>query len=156
MRTELEQAAVLHIYECCMSELANSISTKLGKYKLCDLQSQLRDMKLARAYLYRINKYYTLPYNYKSAVLIDIVRNNTSNVTITITINGTNYTYTGTDDLATIVTSLRTDFLNAGFNIYSVDDDSFIVYTYDPAFDSPTVTCTNSIDDADNSTTCTT
>lgn len=156
MRSQLEQAAILQKYQCCFAELAGSISSKLGKHKLCNLVNQLRDMKLARAYLYRVHKYYTMPYNYKSAVQVDIVRNNNEAVTITITVNGTDYSYTGNGDLATVISSLQTTLINAGFQVYDVDSDSFIFYTYDSSFDNPTVTCTNSEDTEDNSTSCST
>lgn len=155
MRTQLEQAAILSKYQCCFAELGSRISAKLGKHKMCDLVKDLRDMKLTRAYLYRIHKYYTLPYNITSGTLVDIVRNNTSNVTITITVDSTDYTYTGTGDLATVISSLKTTLINAGYLIHTIDADSFVFYTYDPAYDNITVSCTNSIDDDDNSTTCT-
>lgn len=155
MRTELEQVALLSKFQCQFVDLANLVATKLSKYKMCDIKDNIRDMTLARAYIYRIHKYYALPYNVLSAVLIDIVRNNTTSVTITITIDGTAYTYTGTGDLVTVMNSLKGTLIGGGFNIHSVDDDSFIVYTYDKAFDSVTTTCVNSLDDDDNSTTCT-
>ncbi len=158
MRTELEQAALLSKFQCQFVDLANVVAVKLGKHKMCNMLDTLRDMKLARAYIYRIHKYYTLPYNVLSAVLVDIVRNGSgeslASVTITITIDGTAYTYTGAGDLAAVMSALKITLIGGGFNIYSVDNDSFIVYTYDKAFDSVTTTCTNSIDDADNSVTC--
>ena len=163
MRTELEQAAVLIQLQCCYTGLVNKIAKKLKIHKLCDLKDDIRDMKLARAYSRVIHEYYTLPYNYKSGILITILRTDIEAVTIEIVINGTTYSYTGTGTLATIITSLTTTLETAGFQIYNVGLNSFVIYTYDSTFDEPTVTCTNSlsVDEDDvisttNGITCTT
>ena len=149
MKTELEQAAILAKYQCCFAELASRVSSKLGKHKLCNMTDDLRDMKFSRAYLLRIHNYWTLPFSVESGTLVTIVRTSGAVVTMTITIDGTDYAYTGTGNLATIVAALKALLITAGYNIYTTSDGAFIFYTYASALDNIVVTCATVLDESD-------
>ncbi len=142
MKTNLEQVAVLTYLECCYSELAGEVATKLGKYKLCKLANQLRDMKLARAFLYRINEYYTIESDVTLATLVSIERPNNEDITITIDIDGTPYSYSGTGTLQEIIADFKHTFLGVGIDFTQVSDQSFAIYSFNDIYSSATVTCT--------------
>lgn len=59
MTTDLDKQKIVTKYQCILSCLAGTISDKLAIYKLCDLQNEIRDLKFARALLYRITDYDT-------------------------------------------------------------------------------------------------
>lgn len=130
MKTNLEQAALLAKFQCCYAELAGKVATKLGKYKLCNLKSELREMKLARAYMYRLHKYYTLSSEPTFATLIVINRVNTDNITITISINSIDYELTTSGTINDIISYFNTTLQNAGYEIVTYGDNGFIVYSY--------------------------
>lgn len=141
MTTNLEKVAVLSKFQCCYTELAGSVATKLGKYKMCDLKNEIRNMKLARAYILRIHNYRTLTATPSFAKLITFIRPSTDTVTVTVTINGTPYTLTNVVyDLDTIIANLTTLLEDASFLVTAYGDNGFIVYSYDTAFDDATVT----------------
>jgi hypothetical protein len=135
MKTNLEQVALLSKFQCCYAELAGKVASKLGKYKLCNLKSELREMKLARAYIYRIHKYYTLTTEPTFATLIVFDRPNTNTITITVTINAVDYTLTNTvlsasDIVSYYISTLQT----AGFEITNYGSNGFIVYSYSAVY----------------------
>ncbi len=141
MYTHLEKAALLTKFNCCYAELAGKVATKLGKYKLCNLKSELREMKLARAYIYRIHKYYTLVNEPSFAYLVTFERPNDSRITVVITINGVNYSITNTNaDLPTIISSMTTLLENAGYTVLEYGNNGFIVYSLNTAHDGYIVT----------------
>ena len=135
MKTNLEQVAVLTKFQCCYADLAGIVASKLGKYKLCDLKSQIRDMKLARAYMYRIHKYHTVTTEPTFATLITFERPNSNSITITITINSVNYTLTNTVlDIAEIISYFTSTLQTAGFKIVSYGNNGLIVYSYSSVY----------------------
>lgn len=141
MKTQVEQVALLSKFQCCYAELGGAVATKLGKYKLCDLKSQLRDMKLARAYLYRIHRYNTLVVEPYFGVLITFERPDAKRISIVITINGVKYNMTNTNaDLATIISTYVALFEAAGFTVDTLGDNGIIVYSMDIAHEGYTVT----------------
>ncbi len=143
MYTALEQAALLSKFQCCYAELAGKVASKLGKYKLCNLKSELREMKLVRAYLYRIHKYYTLENEVAFAYLITFERPDNSRVTIRITVNGVDYTMTNTrSDLDTIITYFTDALVKDGYAIELYGDNGFIVYSLNPLHEDYEVTGT--------------
>jgi len=59
MTTDLDKQKIVTTYQCKLACLGETIATKLGKYKDCDLANEIRDLKYARALLYRITSYDT-------------------------------------------------------------------------------------------------
>jgi len=57
MTTELDKQKIVTKYQCKLACLGDTISKKLGKYKLCNLTDEIRDLKFARALLCRITAY---------------------------------------------------------------------------------------------------
>lgn len=136
MKTNLQQAAVLSNLQCGYAELAGKVASKLGKYKLCNLKNELRDMKLARAYMYRIHKYYTITSEPSFATLIVFERPNLNSITITITINSVNYTLTDTIlSLSGIISYFTSTLQDAGFEVLSYNSNGLIVYSYSSVYD---------------------
>lgn len=136
MQTNLEQVALLSKFQCCYAELAGKVASKLGKYKLCNLKSELREMKLARAYIYRIHKYYTLTTTPYFATLITFERPNVNSITITITINSIDYTLTSTVlTLSEIISYYVATLQTAGFEVITYGSNGFIVYSYSSVYD---------------------
>lgn len=136
MRTQTEQVALLSKFQCCYAELAGAVATKLGKYKLCNLKSELREMKLAKAYIYRIHKYNTVVTDPSFATLITFERPNNNSITITITINAVNYVLTDTVlSLSGIISSFTSTLLAADFEVLSYGSNGLIVYSYDTVYD---------------------
>ncbi len=136
MKTNLEQVALLSKFNCCYAELSGKVASKLGKYKLCNLKSELREMKLARAYIYRIHKYYTLTTEPTFATLVVFERPNNDQITITITINSIDYTLTNTILSASDIVSYYVTTLQfAGFEVTSYGNNGFIVYSYSDVYD---------------------
>jgi hypothetical protein len=136
MQTNLEQAALLIKFNCCYAELTGKVASKLGKYKLCNLKSELRDMKLARAYIYRIHKYNTLVNDVAFGYLITFERPNSTRITITITINGVDYRLSNTtSDLPTIIEYFTDVLETAGYEIIPYGDNGFIVYSLDSDYE---------------------
>lgn len=136
MKTQLEQAALLTKFNCCYAELAGRVASKLGKYKLCNLKSELREMKLARAFIYRIHKYNTLVVEPYFGVLITFERPNLDRITITITIDGVSYRLINTiADLETIISSFVTLLEEAGFEVETYGTNGIIVHTFDSQYE---------------------
>lgn len=59
MTTTLDKQKIVTKYQCKLACLADSISTKLSKHKMCDFKDEIRDLKFARALLLRITSYDT-------------------------------------------------------------------------------------------------
>jgi hypothetical protein len=59
MTTDLEKQKIVTKYQCKLACLGGSIASKLATHKLCDLKDDIRDLKFARALLYRITAYDT-------------------------------------------------------------------------------------------------
>lgn len=141
MKTQIEQVALLSKFNCCYAELAGKVASKLGKYKLCNLKSELREMKLARAYIYRIHKYNTLIAEPYFGVLITFERPDSKRISITITIGGTKYGITNTTaNLQTIIDNFLSQFEVAGFEVEQYGDNGIIVYSMNSAHEGYEVT----------------
>lgn len=59
MTTDLDKQKIVTKYQCKLACLGYSVASKLGKHKDCDLQDEIRDLKLARALLYRVTAFDT-------------------------------------------------------------------------------------------------
>lgn len=132
MKTQLEQVALLSKFNCCYAELAGRVASKLGKYKLCNLKSELREMKLARAFIYRIHKYNTLVNDISFEYLVTFERPNSTRITITINVNGVNYRLSNTTlDLEGIIKYFTEVLEEAGYTIVPYGDNGFVIYSFD-------------------------
>src|SRR3990167_733634 len=120
MRTNIEKIAVLSKYQCCFAEMAGEVATKLGKGKSCNLVNELRNMKLARAYLNRICSYYTLtnPTITSNSIVIKVTGTGIGSVIINV--DGTYYTFNGTLSTANIYTYFDTNLTPLGITITNV------------------------------------
>ena len=143
MVTNLEQVALLTKFNCCYAELSGKVASKLGKYKLCNLKAELREMKLARAYIYRIHKYHTLISKPSFGTLITFIRPDVRRITVTIVINGVSYTLSNTVlELSSIISYFITVLQDVGFLVIPYGVNGIIVYSYNIAFDDAIVTGT--------------
>lgn len=141
MKTQVEQVALLSKFNCCYAELAGKVASKLGKYKLCNLKSELREMKLARAYIYRVHKYNTLVAEPYFGVLITFERPDSKRITIVISIGGADYRISNTTaNLQTIIDNFLSQFETAGFIVEQYGDNGIIVYSTDIAHEGYDVT----------------